>query len=265
MLTTPFFTLSPQHVQLALLAVMRLSGMMLMAPPFNQPVVPVQARLGIAFSLVFLVWDSLAASAPPLAPDVLTLTGFTASELVVGLSIGFIARLVMAAASLGAELIGVQIGYGLASLIDPAQNAHVTVLTRLYDWTMLGLFLALDVHHVVIGAVIESFRVVPPGTPALSVAAFAGIVPLGGHLFAVGLALVAPILGVLLLTHLVLVLAARAVPQINLLSVGFPITVLVGLVGLLINLDVMSGIVGRELRGFEGALDALVRSFAHGR
>jgi len=265
MAITPFFTVAPQHVQVALLALMRLNGMMLMAPPFNQPVIPVQARMGMAFALVLLVWNSLLASAPPLAGDVLMLAGLGASEMVVGLTIGFIARLVMTAASLGAELIGVQIGYGLASLIDPVQNTQLNVLTRLYDWAMLGIFLALDIHHVIISAVVESFRVVPPGTPVLSAAALAGIVPLGGHMFAVGLALVAPILGVLLLTHLVLVLAARAVPQINLMSVGFPITVLVGLVALLTTLDPMAGIVGRELRGLEGALGALVRSFASGR
>ena len=265
MAITPFFAVAPQHVQVALLALMRLSGMMLMAPPFNQPVIPVQARLGIAFSFVFLIWNQLLAAAPPLAADVLILAGLAASEMVVGLTIGFIARLVLTAASLGAELIAVQVGYGLASLIDPAQGAQVTVLTRLYDWTMLGLFLALDIHHVVIGAVVESFRVVPPGTPVLSTVALAGIVPLGGHVFAVGLALVAPILGVLLLTHIVLVLAARAVPQINLMSVGFPITVMVGLVALLSTLDAMSAIVGRELRGLEGALGTLLRGFASGR
>jgi flagellar biosynthetic protein FliR len=260
-----FFTVAPVHVQLALLALTRLTGMMLMTPPFNHASVPVQVKIGVAFSLVLLVWNPLAAHPPALSPDVLTLTGLAASELVVGLSIGFMARLILVAASFAAEMVGVQAGFSLASVIDPMSTSHVTVLTGLYDWTMLALFLALDVHHIVIEAVVRSFVIVPPGTPVLSAAAVAGIVPLAGHIFTVGLALVAPILGVLLLTHLVLVLCARAVPQINLMAVGFPITVLVGLVGLLVNLDLMSGIVGRELQGFRGAVGALVQGFAHGR
>jgi flagellar biosynthesis protein FliR len=266
MITVPaFFTVAPAHVQLALLALTRLSGMMLMTPPFNHVAVPVQVRIGVAFSLVFLVWNRLAANPPALSPDVLTLAGLAASELVVGLCIGFVARLVLVAASFAAELIGVQAGFGVASVIDPVSASHVTVLTSLYDWTMLALFLALDMHHVVIEAVIQSFVIVPPGTPALTAAAVTGIVPLAGQIFTVGLALVAPILGVLLLTHLVLVLAARAVPQINLMAVGFPITVLVGLVGLLVNLDLMTGIVGREMQDVRGVIGALVQGFAHGR
>ncbi len=257
-------SVGPAHVQLALLALTRLSGMMLMTPPFNHVAVPVQVRIAMAFSLVLLVWNRLAAHAPALSPDVLTLTGLAASELAVGLCIGFVARLVLVAASFAAELIGVQAGFGMAAVIDPMSASQVTVLTSLYDWTMLALFLALDMHHVVIEAVMQSFVVVPPGTPVLSAVAMAGIVPLAGQIFTIGLALVAPILGVLLLTHLVLVLAARAVPQINLMAVGFPITVLVGLVGLLVNLDLMTGIVGREMQDLRGAIAALVQGFAHG-
>jgi len=259
------FTVAPAHVQLALLILTRVSGMMLMTPPFNSTAVPVQVRIGIAFSLALLVWNRLGANPPALSSDVLALTALAASELVVGLCIGFVARLVLVAASFAAELIGVQAGFSLASVIDPMSASHVTVLTSLYDWTMLALFLALDVHHVVIEAVVQSFVVVPPGTPALSAVAMAGIVPLAGQVFTVGLALVAPILGVLLLTHLVLVLAARAVPQVNLMAVGFPITVLVGLVGLLINLDLMTGLVGREMQGVRGIIGTLVQGFAHGR
>ena len=97
-------TVAPAHVQLALLIMTRVSGMMLMTPPFNSTAVPVQVRIGIAFSLVLLVWNRLGANPPALSSDVLALTALAASELVVGLCIGFVARLVLVAASFAADL-----------------------------------------------------------------------------------------------------------------------------------------------------------------
>src|SRR5438876_1117890 len=162
-MTTAFFSVEPRHVQLALLAMTRLSGLLLVTPPVQAPMVPVQVRVGVGFSLLFLMWPQLAAAAPPLAGDVLSLGGLAASELFIGVSIGFAGRLVVAAASFAAELVSLQMGFGLASILDPLQGQHVTVLTRLFDWTVMLLFLALDGHHAMLGAGVESFGVVPPG------------------------------------------------------------------------------------------------------
>lgn len=262
--TAPFWTIDPALVQLALLTVARLSGVLFLTPPFNHQVLPVQVRLGLALALSMLVWRSLAAHPPAMATSVAGLIGLSASELVVGLTLGFAARMLIATASFAAELVGMQMGFGLASLFDPMLGAQVTVLTRLYDWTMLALFLALDAHQLVVGAVLESFRVLPPGGVIVSAGSVASLIPLSGHMFTVALALVAPTLGVIFLTNLVLVLASRAVPQLNLMSVGWPIILLLGLAVLMGNLDLMSGMVAGEMRGLQHVLFGLIRSFGHG-
>lgn len=261
----PVWTIEAGHVQLAMLGVARLSGILLLTPPFNSPAVPARVRLPIAFALVLPVWPLLAAGAPPVAPDVLTLAGRLGRELVVGLTIGFVGRLLLAAASFAAEVVGVQIGFGFATTVDPTFGAQVTVLTRLYDWTVLGLFLTLDVHHLVLGAALESFRVVPIGDTALAADGARAVLALGGRIFTLALALVAPTLGILFLLNLVLALASRAVPQLHLIVVGWPITVMVGLVVLLGNVDLMGGVIAREMQGLEQALIGVLRSFAGGR
>src|SRR5712691_6755541 len=248
-MTTAFFTVEPRHVQLALLAMTRLSGLLLLTPPVQAPMVPVQLRVGLAFSLLFLMWPQLAVAAPPLAGDVWSLGGLAASELFIGVAIGFAGRLVVAAASFAAELVSLQMGFGLASILDPLQGQHVTVLTRLFDWTVMLMFLALDGHHLMLGAVVESFR----------------LVPTGGRLFGVGMALVAPALGVLFLANLALVLASRVVPQLNLMAVGFPILVALGLIMMSINLDLLGALMGGEIRNLESLLVTLLRSLGHGR
>lgn len=261
----PFWTVEPRHVQLAMLALIRLSGLLLLAPPVHAPLVPVPVRVALAFALLFLVWADLAPAAPAVATDVLALGGLAAGELGIGLALGFAARLVVSAAAYAAELVAFQMGFGLSSLLDPAQPETSTVLARLLDWTVLGLFLALDGHHLLIGAVVESFRLVPPGQLADLPAAARLVVPLGGRLFGVGVALVAPALGVLFLANLALVLANRAVPALNLMAVGFPVLILLGLGMLIVNLDLLGGLIGAEIRGLDAVLGAVLRSLAHGR
>jgi flagellar biosynthetic protein FliR len=263
--SVPYFAIEPGQVQLAMLALVRLSGMVVMAPPFSHPAIRTQVKLAVGGSLALLAWPALQARPLPLAPDVLSLAALAACELTLGLAIGFVARLALAAASVAAEIVSVQMGFGLASLLDPLQGAQVTVLTRVYDWLVLVLFLALDAHHLVIGAVVESFRLVPLGGAALTAEGAMSVVPLGARVFSLALLLVAPVLGVLFIANLVMVLAARAVPQLSLLSVGLPIMIGLGFVVLLANLELMSGVVGREMTGLPELLTALLRGFAGGR
>ena len=252
------------YLQLAMLGSARLSGLLFLTPPFDSQAVPARLRVAIAFAFVLPVWPLLAAAAPAGIPDTVTLLGRTARELAIGLSIGFVGRLIMAAGSFAAEVASVQIGLGLATTLDPSLGSQVTVLTRLYEWTLLGLFLALDVHHLVLAAALESFRVVPIGDTALAVGGAGTLVSLGGRIFSIGLSLVAPTLGILFVLNLVLALASRAVPQLHLIVVGWPITVLVGLLLLLGNVDLVGGVIARELSGIEQALIAVVRSLGTG-
>jgi flagellar biosynthesis protein FliR len=264
-MTAPLvLVLAPAHVQVAMLSVIRLSGMLWTSPPFHTRTFPIHVRVGLAFALTLVAWRWLSAAPPAMAPDVVGLMGLAAGELGIGLAIGTIARLVVSAASFAAEIVGTQIGFGLAGLLDPLQGASTSPLARLYDWTMLGLFLTLDAHHVVIGAAVQSLRAIPIGVAPALAAGSINIVTFAGRLFTLGLGLVAPTIGLLLLTNIVLVVAARAMPQLSLMSIAWPITVLVGIGALLLNLDVMSSVVAAEFGRLESELTELVRSLAGG-
>jgi len=261
----PFWTVEPRHVQLAMLAMIRLSAFLVLVPPFQTSMVPVVVRVGLAFALLFLVWTPLAAAAPPVAGDLVALGGLAVGELLVGAAIGLAARLVVAAASFAAELVSIQMGFGLAALLDPLNGEQAGVLTRLFDWTVMLVFLALDGHHLLIGATVESFRLVPPGGLVHAAAGAATLLSLGGRMFGVGVALVAPAIGVLFLANVVLVLVTRAVPHLNLMAVAFPILILLGLAMTIVNLDLLAGLMGGEIRRLDGVLATLLRSLAHGR
>lgn len=260
----PFWTIDPGQVQVGLLALIRLSGLLLLAPPVQAGSVPVSVRVGLAFSLVLLVWHDIATRRPPVAPDVMTLGGYAATELGIGIAIGFAGRLIVSIASFAAELVSHQMGLGLAGLLDPTLGQAVSPLARLFDWTVMILFLALDGHYLLLGAVVESFRVIPPGHTAQLAAASNALVSLGSRVFSVGMAIVAPTLGLLFLANLALVLVSRTVPQLNLMGVGFPILILLGLALITLNLDLVAGLMGGEIRNLESILVTVIRSLAYG-
>lgn len=262
--TVPFWTLDAGQVQVALLTLIRLSGLLLLAPPVHAPSVPVSVRIGLAFSLVLLVWNDVAGRRPPLAPDMVALGGYAATELGIGLAIGFAGRLVVSAASYAAEMVSQQMGLGLGALLDPSLGQAVSPLTRLFDWTVMMLFLALDGHYLLLGAVVESFRLIPPGRAATFAAAGDTLVALGGRVFGVGLALVAPAIGIMFLANLVLVLLSRTMPALNLMAVGFPVLIILGLSVVTLNIDLVAGLMGGEIRNLESVLVTLLRSLAHG-
>lgn len=260
----PFWTIDPGQVQMGLLALIRLSGLLILAPPVQIGSVPVSVRVGLAFSLVLLVWHDVATRRLPVAPDVLTLGGYAATELGIGIAIGFAGRLILSSASYAAELVSQQMGLGLAGLLDPSLGQTVSPLARLFDWTVVILFLALDGHYLLLGAVVESFRVIPPGHGAALAATSHTLVSLGGRMFSIGMAIVAPTLGLMFLANLALVLVSRTMPQLNLMGVAFPVLIILGLGLITLNLDLVAGLMGSEIRNLESVLVTLLRSLASG-
>ncbi|MBI4610320.1 MAG: flagellar biosynthetic protein FliR [Candidatus Rokubacteria bacterium] len=255
----------PRHIEWFLLAAARLGGLLALAPPFNHPRVPIHARVGLGFALVGLAWSAIATAPPPAAADAVELALRVAGELAVGLLLGFIAHLITAAATFAAELMGVQMGFGFAAVFDPTQGNQVTVLTHLFDMLVILLFLTLDGHHLVVAAAVESFRVVPLGGWWFSPELLESVLPLASRMFTLGLALAGPTLGALFIANLILVLLARSIPQMNILLVGFPLMITVGLLVFLLNLDLMGSLIGGEIRQMEAHFVGLLRSLSHGR
>lgn len=254
-----------RHVEWFLLAAARLAGLLALAPPFNHRQVPIPVRVGLGFALAGLAWSAIAAAALPAAPDGITLALRAAGELGVGLLLGFVAQLITATATFAAELISVQMGLGFAAVIDPTHGHQVTVLTQLFDFLVLLLFLTLDGHHLVVAAAVESFRVVPLGGWWFGPGLLETILPLVPRIFTLALALAGPTLGALFIANLILVLLARSIPQMNVLLVGFPLLITVGLLVLLLNLDLMASLIGGEIKEMEAHFVGVLRSLGHAR
>jgi flagellar biosynthetic protein FliR len=247
------------------MAAARLGGLLALAPPFNHVRMPIPVRVGVGFALVGLSWSAIAARPPLPSSDAVGLTLAVAGELGIGLLLGFIAHLLTAAAGFAAEVIGIQMGFGFAAVVDPTRGQQVTVLTQLFDALVFLLFLTLDGYHLIVAAAVESFRVVPLGGGEVSPALLESILPLVPRIFGLGLALAGPTLGALFIANLVLVLLARSVPQLNILFVAFPVMIMLGLLVLIFNLDLMGSLLGGELKEMEARFVDVLRGLGHGR
>ena len=254
-----------RHVEWFLMAAARLAGLLAIAPPFNHRMLPIPVRVGLGFALTGLAWSAVVAAPPLPSGSAIALALGAAGELGVGLLLGFVARLITAAGTFAAEIISMQMGFGFASVIDPTHGYQVTVLTQLFDMLVLLLFLMLDGHHLVVAAAVESFRVVPLGGFMFGPGLMESVFPLVPRIFTLGLALAGPTLGALFIANLILVLMARSIPQINILLVGFPLMITVGLLVLLLNLDLMGSLIGGEIKQMEAHFVGLLRSLGHGR
>ncbi|MGH7894689.1 MAG: flagellar biosynthetic protein FliR [Candidatus Binatia bacterium] len=212
-----------------LLVLARLSGLVLAAPIFGHLLVPMRVRAGfvgiVALALAPVV------GGPRVEPTSLWgLAALVAMEGAVGVLIGFVAQLVFAGVLLGGQVVGLQVGFGIADLIDPSAQAQATVVAQWQQLAALLVFLVLDVHHVVLRALLESFRVAPVGHVVLSGAILQGTIAQAASLFAVGVRIAAPVLITLLLVNGALGVLARTIPQLNVFAVGLPVNVGVGLV-----------------------------------
>jgi flagellar biosynthetic protein FliR len=213
-----------------LLVAARLAGLVLVSPVLGHGVVPLRVRAGLVGVLALALAPAVAALSLETSPSAWTAVGLVAVEGTVGVCLGLVAQLVLAGVQLGGQVAGVQMGFGVGSLVDPGDEVGAGLVAQWQQLLALLAFLVLDVHHTLLRALLESFRVAPVGGVVLSRGVLASVVAEGAALFAVGVRIAAPVLLVLLLVNGALALLARTIPQANVLAVGLPATVGVGLV-----------------------------------
>ncbi len=256
--------LTTQYQATFLLVFFRLGGMVAFAPVLGHRSLPITHRIGLAGLIALILTPLLPAVTLDGHAGIPGLVLVVAGELFVGLVIGFVASLALAAITAGAEMCGFQMGLGIASQYDPAFGAQTTVFTSFQDTFAMLLFLGANGHHLLLRAVAASFQRLPPGAVRVNAAVAGGVAALGTTLFRSGLELAAPLVGVLLVVNVVLALLTRVSPQTNVFFLGVPITVAVGLLGAAQGFPWLARTVERVTMQIVGDLDVLLAGAVHG-
>ena len=248
-------------LQLWMLAMIRPGAAFLAAPVFGAASVPVQLRLVIALAVGV---PAVAASGMTLPPDgIVSVAGILMiiGEVVIGLAIGFVLQMGMAAALLGGEAISNAMGLGFASMVDPLSGASSTVVGQFLSMLATALFLAANGHLLLIEIIVDSYQALPPGNAYPSFNAIGGIIRFGSLMFAAGLTIALPVGFVLILVQMIMGVIGRSAPAMNLFAVGLPATLLAGVVLLGMATPAMAEAIARFL---SDALD-MARMIAAGR
>jgi flagellar biosynthetic protein FliR len=236
--------ISPEWSVNFLLVLARISAALVAMPLLGAKGVPAQTKIGLALLLSLIVMPLTAAPLAQIPTNLFSFASHIGSEVLVGISIGIAVSLVFAAMEMGSALVGVQIGFGIGSVLDPLTGASMGTLDQFYRLLVTLVFFAVNGHLLVIQGLLHSFQIVPPGSADLSLIAGDRVGPFFAALFVVALRLSLPVMGALMLTDLAMALVGRTVPQMNVLVVGFPLKIAVGLVVLAAALPLITGFMG---------------------
>jgi len=209
------------------LSFIRLGTFLAVAPLFNMRNVPMMVKLGFAALCALVSMPPLDASWNLESWGVLSLLAI--NEVVIGLALAFVVILVFSIVNFAGHYVDTPIGFGMASVFDPSIGGQVPVFSQFYYILAVLLFFGVDAHLWLIQAVQYSFRVIPFGNLIQIEPAFALVMDLIKQIFVIGIQIALPITATILLTDIGLGIVIRAVPQINVFVLGFPIKIMVGL------------------------------------
>lgn len=207
---------------------MRVSGVILVAPIFGSAYVPIRIRALIAVVLTIVV--------APFAHDVpavglLSIDFFLVMlrEIALGFAIGFVLRLVIDAAVIGGQLLATSMGLHFATVVDPNQGGTPT-LGQFYVIVASLLLVVTNTHLALVELLADSFTALPLATAEFTSGTAWLVVLFGGTMLVNGLQLALPSVAAILMVNVAFGVVSRAAPSLNLFAVGFPIAMLVGFI-----------------------------------
>lgn len=207
-------------------------------PVIAQRSVPVRVRIGLALLIAFCAQATMPVP-PSIALD--SQAGFSAvaQQVLVGVSLGFAVRIVFTAVEFAGEIIGLQMGLNFAAFFNPMTGGEATAMSRFFGVAVAWLFIVSGGHLLLIAAVVQSFTAFPIGQEPFAFLRAVEPQRWGAEIFSLGLWIALPLVAMLLFANLVLGIISRVAQQMNIFSIGFPITLSVGLVGVLLTLPMM--------------------------
>jgi flagellar biosynthetic protein FliR len=196
-------------------------------------------RIALIFAISFLLFGATGSDlGQDLRPMVFGMMALR--EVMIGLSMAFVLTMVQQIARMAGDLIGNQMGLGMANQTDPITGVSTALVSRIYDTIFILGFLAVDGHHVLLRALSDSFTRAPIGRVDIEMPMIELIVRFFGETFEAGITFAAPVMIFLMLLSVLIGVLARVVPQINVLEMGFTMRVALAMIAMFIFAPIIS-------------------------
>ncbi|HBV77559.1 MULTISPECIES: flagellar biosynthetic protein FliR [Vibrio] len=213
---------------------MRFTGFFMVAPIFSDKAIPMQFKVMLAF-ILGLICSSLSGHVPAFNPFSFTTILLSGYQILFGWVLGYCVTIFMAIFTMAGQALSMQMGLGMAIMNDPSNGVNEAIVAKIFSITSIFLFLSFDAHLVVITVMADSFTFWPLSSP-IPVSGLEHVLKMITWLFSSSLIISIPAMVVMLISNTVFGFMTKAAPQLNIFALGFPLTMLLGLIALSISI-----------------------------
>jgi flagellar biosynthetic protein FliR len=258
----PFPT--PREVIFFMLVLSRVAGIFAALPVFGGQTLPLRIKVFTVFMITLVCFPTLSVALPQVPSDAFSLALLAFSEVMIGLTLAFITQIIFAAVEFSGQIIGMQMGFTISSILDPSRGTQTQIMSVLQSLFATLIFLSLNIHHLFIRAIMDSFKVIPLGGWHLSGELVNFLVMRTADIFIIGIRLAAPVMVALLLTTVALGIMARAFPQMNIFMISMPLNIGMGLMILGMTLTIFFHVLEVSFGNLKSQIEVLFRLMAKG-
>jgi flagellar biosynthetic protein FliR len=255
---------SPREVILFALVLSRVAGVFSAIPVFGGKGIPLHIKVVIVAMITLVCFPALNVTLTEVPSDAFTLALLAMREIMVGITLGFVTRIIFSAVEFSGQIIGMQMGFTISSIIDPTQGTQTQIMSVMQTLLATLLFLSLNIHHLFIRTIVDSFRIVPLGGWHISGELVAFLIKSTADIMILGVRLAAPVMVALLLTSITLGVMARAFPQMNVFMVSMPLNIGIGFLVLGVTLTIFFHVLEVSFGSIKGQIETLFGLMAKG-
>lgn len=259
--TQPIHILLPEF-QAFLVLISRIGGLLAAFPVLSGRAVPLKVKVALILTLGLLLAPMV--HLPVVPYDPLALAAGLVSEMTIGLAIGLAVRLFFSALEVAGELIGIQMGFGVVQLFDPVTAHQTPIIGRYFTLLASLVFLSLNGHMFLVATILSSYEAIPAFGASLPREVGDDVLRLSQNMFVLGLKLAAPVLVMIFMINILLAMLGRAVSQINVFVLSFPVTIAGGLAVLALSMPFTVDLLAREMERLQLTIQALLKALGHG-
>jgi len=239
---------------LLMLVFLRVATALAMMPVFGYRGVALPVKVGLSAFLALLLMPGIqrAAGVNLENAGLLTFIALAVPEIMAGLALGMVCGFIFYGVELAGQVVGIQMGFGIVSVIDPNTEEQISIISQLQYLFAMLIFLTFNGHHFLLEGLAQSFRVIPLSGAHLPAGLVETFVRLSADMFVAAVKIAAPVMAALFLSEVALGIIARTVPQMNIFIVGFPLKIGVGLLALALSWPLFTYVLQLLWKNFQG-------------
>ena len=254
------YKLGEKEVILFALTLVRISSCMVALPIFGARTIPAVTKILLSLAITFVLFPVIKL---PMIADGWSqqFMFFILRETVLGLFMGFLARIIFIGAEVAGQMLSFTMGFNAAQVMNPTFGESSSLIEQFQNLLATLLFLTINGHHIFLEALYASFELAPLGKIGINPMAMASITTMVQETFVIGIKMAGPMIAVMLFLNIAMGVIGRAVPQVNVFVTSFPINILVGLTVLMVSIPLLLTILETDFLHMGSQIFVFIKNF----